>query len=82
MLLTSIDSLVLKLSVDSVDVYRYSRRGFLEMLGLKNATTINIGDDLIWRGIFCVRVISSYSLVSSQHHRENGGLLKEYDDEE
>jgi hypothetical protein len=49
------------------------------MSGLKNATTINSGDDLIWRGIFCVRVISS---VSSQHHGEDGGLLKEYDDEE
>ena len=52
------------------------------MSGLKNATTINSGEDWIWRGVFCVRVISSYSLVSSQHHREDGRLLKEYDDEE
>jgi hypothetical protein len=36
---------------------------------------------LIWRRVF-VRVILSYSLISSQHHREGGGLLEDYGDEE
>jgi len=54
----------------------------VEKSGLEHATKIHSGDDLIWRGVFCVRVILSYSLISSQHHREGGGLLEDYDDEE